>query len=290
MYELILIIIACIIVSLIGFVGIFFLGLKEELLQKIIFLLVGLAAGALLGGGLLDLLPEALEMSSNSNPLIDILLEQIGASVHIEYFPIIIENIQNITGVKIIPHLDNNTSILIYVVISFLLFFLIEKLLFWRHCHKIYCEIHTFAYMNMVGDTIHNFVDGLIIATTFIASIPLGVITFFAIVSHEIPQEIGDFAVLVHGGYSRRKALFMNFIVQLACVLGGILGYFIITLINAIIIFLLPFAVGGFLYISATDLTPELMKEESLKKSIGVFLAFILGIFLIWLMKYISQA
>lgn len=194
MYELILIIIACIIVSLIGFVGIFFLGLKEELLQKIIFLLVGLAAGALLGGGLLDLLPEALEMSSNSNPLIDILLEQIGASVHIEYFPIIIENIQNITGVKIIPHLDNNTSILIYVVISFLLFFLIEKLLFWRHCHKIYCEIHTFAYMNMVGDTIHNFVDGLIIATTFIASIPLGVITFFAIVSHEIPQEIGDFA------------------------------------------------------------------------------------------------
>ncbi|MFX1451750.1 MAG: ZIP family metal transporter, partial [Promethearchaeota archaeon] len=181
-------------------------------------------------------------------------------------------------------------NIMIYVITGFTMFFVIEKLLHWRHCHKGYCEIHTFAHMNLLGDSIHNFIDGLILAASFVASIPLGIITTIAIASHELPQEIGDFGVLIHGGYEKRRALLLNFLVALTVVFGGILGYFIVSLIEPIFIFLLPFAAGGFFYIAATDLIPELKKEESMKKSTLVLLIFLLGIFLMWLIRILFHA
>jgi zinc and cadmium transporter len=170
---------------------------------------------------------------------------------------------------------------------AFIFFFFMEKLLHWRHCHKADCPIHTFGYMNLFGDSIHNFIDGLVIASTFLIDFKLGIITTLAIALHEIPQEIGDFGVLIHAGFNKKKALILNFLVALTVVLGGIVGYFISFLLESIIPYLLPFAAGGFIYIAASDLMPEIRKEPSLKKSIGSFIIFILGIALMFLIKLI---
>lgn len=173
------------------------------------------------------------------------------------------------------------------VLIAFIFFFLMEKLLFWRHCHKENCSIHTFGYMNLVGDSLHNFIDGLIIASTFLIDIKLGIATTFAIALHEIPQEIGDFGVLIHAGFEKKKALIVNYLVALTVVLGGIIGYFISFNLHEIIPYLLPFAAGGFIYIAASDLMPELRKETNLKRSISSFAIFILGIVFMFLVKLI---
>ncbi len=178
-----------------------------------------------------------------------------------------------------------DTNPFIYVLIGFILFFLIEKVLHWRHCHKGKCDVHTFHYMNLIGDSIHNFIDGLIIAASFIVSIPLGLTTTIAIAAHEIPQEIGDFGVLIYGGFKKKKALVLNFIVALTIVLGGVVGYFVSQKIEQAVVFLLPFAAGGFIYIAATDLIPEIKKETNIKKSMATMLVFICGILLMWLIK-----
>jgi len=180
-----------------------------------------------------------------------------------------------------------NGDILILVLVGFILFFIIEKVLHWRHCHKGKCDVHTFHYMNLVGDSIHNFIDGLIMAAAFITSIPLGITTTFAIAAHEIPQEIGDFGVLIYGGFEKKKAIIMNFIVALTVVAGGIAGYIISSKIHDATTFLLPFAAGGFIYIAATDLVPEIKKELDFKKYMATLLIFILGIFIMWTVKYI---
>jgi len=114
--------------------------------------------------------------------------------------------------------------------------------------------------MNLIGDSVHNFIDGLIIATSFIVSIPLGFTTTIAIAAHDIPQEIGDFGVLVYGGFEKKKAIILNFVVALTVVIGGVVGYFISKSIEQAVVFLLPFAAGGFIYIAATDLVPERTK------------------------------
>jgi zinc and cadmium transporter len=163
-------------------------------------------------------------------------------------------------------------------LLAFVVFFLVEKILHWRHCHKGNCETHTFGYMNLVGDSIHNFIDGLMIAAAFIVDIKLGVITTFAIALHEIPQEIGDFGVLLHAGFKKSKALVYNYLVASVIVLGGIAGYFISSFSENIIIYLLPFAAGGFIYVASSDLLPELRKEINLKKSMASFIFFLIGI------------
>lgn len=174
------------------------------------------------------------------------------------------------------------------VLISFIVFFLIEKILHWRHCHNGHCDVHTFGYMSLFGDAFHNLIDGLMIAATFLIDIRLGITTSLAIALHEIPQEIGDFGVLLYSGFSRKKALLANFLVALTSVLGGFIGYFLFFHVENITAYLLPFTAGGFIYIAASDLLPEIRKELNFKKSMISFSIFILGIIIMYLFKLIG--
>ena len=180
---------------------------------------------------------------------------------------------------------SQGTDIFLFVLVGFILFFVIEKVLHWRHCHKGKCDVHTFTYMNLVGDTIHNFIDGLILAASFVTSVELGLTTTIAIAAHEIPQEIGDFGVLIYGGFKKKKAIILNFIVALTIVIGGLIGYFISKSVESAVTFLLPFAAGGFIYIAATDLIPEIKKELDFKKYMATLIVFIIGILIMWFIK-----
>jgi len=244
MSELFWIIAATIVVSLISFVGAVTLVLSERRVKKILLVLVGFAAGTLIGGAFLHLLPESIEKS------------------------------------------EETSNIFLSVIIGFVVFFLLEKLL-WRHCHEKTCPIRTFAYLNLFGDSVHNFIDGLVMAASFVVSIPLGMTTTLAIAAHEIPQELGDFGVLVFGGLKPRKALMLNFITALTAVVGGITGYYLYPYIGSGMIFLLPFAAGGFLYIAASDLVPELHKETNTIRTVLSFSSFLVGIILMWATKAI---
>jgi len=184
---------------------------------------------------------------------------------------------------------SEDVNIFVYVIIGFTLFFLIEKLLCWRHCHERKCPVHTFAYMNLFGDGVHNFIDGLIIAASFVIDIPLGISTTIAIALHEIPQEMGDFGVLVYGGFKRTHALLLNFVCAITAVLGGVFGYFLYDYVGSSILFLLPFAGGGFIYIAACDLIPEIRKEASLRKSLLSFGIFMVGILVMYATKFIAH-
>lgn len=244
MIVLLYIIVFTFLIALIAFVGVFTLAMKDQILKKILLILISLSAGVLMGGAFLHLLPEAVEASEG-------------------------------------------TDILVFVLAGFILFFIIEKVLHWRHCHNGKCDVHTFHYLNLIGDSVHNFIDGLIIAASFIISVPLGITTSIAIAAHEIPQEIGDFGVLIYGGFEKKKALVLNFIIAATIIIGGIIGYFVSKNIEEATMFLLPFAGGGFIYIAATDLIPEIKKEVNMKKSTATIIVFILGIIIMWFIKVI---
>jgi zinc and cadmium transporter len=243
MNDLVAILASVTVVSLISFVGVIFIGLKESLLRRIVMALVGFASGTLLGGAFFDLLPEAVNMI---NPPI---------------------------------------TIFYFVTLGIIVFFCIEKFLYWRHCHEEECQVHTFAYISLVGDGVHNFIDGMIIAATFVISFELGFITTLAVISHEIPQEIGDFGVLIYGGLSKRKALTYNFISALTAILGAIVTYYVVYLRSNYTL-LVPFAAGGFIYIAATDLMPELHKKSHAGESIIQLLSILLGL---GLMAYLTS-
>ena len=182
-----------------------------------------------------------------------------------------------------------SAGVFINVLIGFVAFLLIEKVLHWRHCHHGKCEIHTFAYMNIFGDIMHNLIDGMIIAASFVTNVGLGIVTTVAVSIHEIPQEIGDFGVLVHGGFTKNKALLLNFLTGLTAVLGGIIGYYLASYTSYTAELLLPLAAGGFIYVAASDLIPEIRKELDLKKSLLYFGVFVLGIILMYGLKLISN-
>lgn len=169
---------------------------------------------------------------------------------------------------------------------SFVLFFLFERFV-WRHCHKAKCEVHPFAYMNLLGDGLHNFIDGLVISASFLAGVELGIATSVAVALHEIPQEIGDFGVLVYGGMKPVKALALNFAVALTVILGGLTGLTLSTLIGESMIFLLPFTAGGFIYIASADLVPQLHETTDIHSTAISFGSLLLGILLMLLVKII---
>lgn len=190
--------------------------------------------------------------------------------------------------------LETTTSqtVFLSLLAGFVLFYAVERLLHWRHCHTAdgECPVHAFAYLNLIGDSLHNFMDGLLIAASFLASPILGWSTTVAIAAHELPQEIGDFAVLLHSGMSRGRALWLNFVTALVAVAGAIIGYFLISSYSVLPI-LLPITAGGFIYIATVDLVPELHRASSSnnKKALGHFLLFLLGIILMYLFKKFSH-
>lgn len=183
---------------------------------------------------------------------------------------------------------EGGVGVVNFVIPGILLFFILERFLHWQHCHdKPYCKVHTFAYMNLVGDGIHNFIDGVVIGASYLVSVQLGVASTIAIVLHEIPQEVGDFAVLLYGGFTKERALLLNFLTALTAVLGAVAAFYVMPLFESYIPALLAFAAGGFVYIAGSDLVPELKKEVELKNSALVMLFMLMGIGVLWFTKII---
>lgn len=147
---------------------------------------------------------------------------------------------------------------------------------------------HPFAYNILVGDALHNFVDGMVVAASFLVSVPVGIATAAAVIFHEIPQEIGDFGSLVYGGLSKMKALVFNFLTALAAILGAILVLAVGDGSGKIVSFLIPFTAGGFIYIAASDLIPELHKENDIKRSIGHLIFLVAGVMLMFVLLYLE--
>lgn len=178
-------------------------------------------------------------------------------------------------------------AIFLYLLLGFAIFFLLEQFLQWRHQHTATPQVKPFSYLILVSDSVHNFIDGLIIAASFVTNFHLGIATTLAVALHEIPQELGDFAVLVYGGFGRNRALVFNFATALTAILGGIVGYLASSIMETSIIYLLPFAAGNFIYIAAADLIPEIKHQVSLRRSSVHFIIFLIGISIMLAVKYI---
>jgi len=230
------------IVSLVSFIGLLFVGMKEGVLGRLLMVLVGFASGSMIGAAFFDLIPEAVEAGSN---------------------------------------------VWLYIVTGIMFFFVMEKFLYWRHCHDENCQVHSFAYLNLIGDGVHNFVDGALIAGSFLISASLGFTTTLAVVFHEIPQELGDFGVLVFGGFARKRALTYNFLSAATAVVGALTTYVLSSQVQSLPALLVPFAAGGFIYVAATDLMPELHKRTQPRDSLVQLLTLLAGIALMFVLELV---
>jgi zinc and cadmium transporter len=205
--------------------------------------------------------------------------------------------------IEVLPHAfeksDSIQATAATVLFGILGFFILEKLVLWRHCHVEECEAHDphtpaapahnhhdhgrSGLMILVGDTFHNFVDGVLIAAAFMADIQLGIVTAIAIIAHEVPQEVGDFLILLHSGYSKQKAMLLNVIASAAMVIGGVLAYFTLQLAEALVTPLLALAAASMLYVAVADLIPGLHRRPELAATAQQVLLIGLGIATIWL-------
>jgi zinc and cadmium transporter len=181
--------------------------------------------------------------------------------------------------------LGASLGVFLFLILGFCLFFVLEQFLHWRHQHDKTHGIKPFSYLILVSDSMHNFIDGLIIAASFVVSFPVGITTTLAVALHEIPQELGDFGVLVYGGFSKTRALTFNYISAMTAIVGGVVGYFASSVMGASVVYLLPFAAGNFIYIAAADLIPEIKHGVSLRRSIIHFFVFLAGIGVMLLVK-----
>lgn len=225
-------------VSLVSLIGILALSLRASFLNASVFALVSLSVGALVGDAFFHLIPEAYS-----------------------------EGDSFLTS--------------IFIIGGILVFFVIEKFLHWHHHHGLEAvepATHPVGKMILVSDGVHNFIDGLIIGASFLISPEIGIATTIAVILHEIPQEIGDYGVLIHAGYSKTKALFFNFVSALFAFLGAGVSLLLGLQSESFAGILLPFAAGGFIYIAMTDLIPELHKEKGLKTSVVQLVAILVGI------------
>ena len=207
--------------TLLGFVGVLTLKLRRKTFNTLVYILVSFAAGSLIGGAFFHLIPEAVE---RINPL--------WASV--------------------------------ILILGFLTFLLLEQWLHWHKCGKETCpkkHAHSYTYLMVIGDFIHNIIDGLILIGSFLANATIGVVTAIMILVHELPEELGIFAVLVHGGVEEKKSIYYSVVAQSSVLIGIILGYFFLKNSQVFVSYLLPFAAGGFIYIGASDLIPEVNRE-----------------------------
>lgn len=177
----------------------------------------------------------------------------------------------------------------LYILIGFGIFFIVEKILHWHHSHYGQKEHRNpLGILSLLGDSLHNFLDGMIIGATFFVDIKLGFITTAAVALHEIPQEIAEFGVLTYSGFSRRRALLLNFFSATTVILGGIMSYVLRGFVGEWIALFLLFAVGTFLYIGASDFVPEVRREENLKKSFSLLSVFAAGIAFMWVFSLIE--
>lgn len=227
-------------ISLISLIGLATLSLKEGALRKMLFLLISLAAGALLGDAFIHLLPEAF---AEADP----------------------------------------TSVSIFALAGILSFLVIEKFLHWHHSHgesdeEEHARIHPLGHLVIVSDSVHNFVDGIAIGAAFLVSPEIGIATTIAIALHEIPQEIGDFGLLLHSGFSRARALFMNFVSALTAFAGVGIAFWLAETHGALVPLVAAFAAGNFIYIALADLVPEIHKTRGASRGIAQFLVILAGL------------
>jgi zinc and cadmium transporter len=173
------------------------------------------------------------------------------------------------------------TATALILISGILVSFGVERFLQWRHCHIPTSSEHphSFAYMNLFGDSVHNLIDGLIVGGSYLASIPLGIATTIAVIFHEIPQEMGDFSVLIYGGFTKKKALMFNFLTALTAILGAIIALALGSYLEGFVPLLIPFAAGNFIYIAGSDLIPELRKDSpELRKSAMMLFSLVMGV------------
>jgi zinc and cadmium transporter len=226
-----------VVISLISLIGVVTLSLNKTKLRAMLLFMVSFAVGGLFGDAFIHLLPESFE--------------ELGVNMQ--------------------------TSLL--VLSGIFIFFILEKFIRWRHCHIPTSKehMHPVAALNLIGDGVHNMLDGMIVAASFVVSVPIGIATTLAVILHEIPQEIGDFGILIYSGMPVKKALFMNFLSGLTSVVGAIIALTLESRIKGFSTYLLPITAGGFLYIGGSDLIPELHKEDHVKISTSALqLGFIL--------------
>ncbi len=230
--------ISVIAISLISFVGAVALTLKGDLLKRSVFILVSLAVGALLGDVFVHIIPEAY------------------------------------------GELDDPLLISLAFIAGILLFFVLEKVLHWHHHTSEHVEEHPHPVgkMVLIGDGVHNFIDGLIVAGSYLVSVEVGIATTVAVILHEIPQEIGNFGVLIHAGYTKAKALWYNFLSALSAVVGAIVALAIGSMTETFAFWLLPLTAGGFMYVALSDLIPELHKDRRLSQGVIQVLAIMVGV------------
>ena len=232
--------ISVLIISLISVLGAVVLFIKSDQLKRVLLVLVAFSTGALLGDAFIHLIPEAVGNSGGFS-----------------------------------------NTVTIGIFSGLLLFFVLEKFLRWRHCHDVDCKDHNqkhLGMMNLVGDATHNFIDGLLIGASFLVSVPLGITTTIAVAIHEIPQELGDFGVLLHSGYKPLQAIKYNLLSALTAIIGAVVALLIGSQATSFIHYAIPITAGGFIYIALSGLVPELHKEESLLKSTIQLLAMIAGV------------
>lgn len=235
------------IVSIVSLIGLITFSMNAKKLNAWLIYLVSFSAGALFGDAFLHLLPEVMKQNE---------------------FRIATSG---------------------FILFGIFLFFVTEKIIHFQHYHSHGKKghVHSFAIMNLIGDGFHNFLDGLIIGASYIISIPVGTATTIAVVLHEIPQEIGDFGVLLHGGFSKTRAMFFNFLSAVFAIFGAFVSLIVSSYVENIQVFIVPMAIGGFIYIAGSNLIPELHKEFTVKKAIIELLTFALGIFvmvaLLWM-------
>lgn len=234
------------VVSSISLIGVFFLSFKPEKLKQIQLLLVALATGGLLGGAFIHLIPETFESFKN-------------------------------TG---------NASVML--VVGFLIFFILERFLHWQHNHTTGLSngIKPIGPISLFADAMHNLLDGILIGAAFLYNTQIGIATTFVVLLHEIPQEIGDFGILIHAGYTVRKALFYNFLSACSSFLGAFLILLFKNSAEIVSKGILPIAAGSFIYLAAADLIPELHTEKTIKNSIYQFIAILVGVGLLLLFHH----
>lgn len=228
-----------VIISLISLAGVLALVMNKELLSKSVFVLVSLAVGALLGDVFIHIIPETYE------------------------------------------ELGEPLLISLTFIAGILIFFVLEKILHWHHHTREHAESHPHPVGNMVliGDGVHNLIDGLIVAASYMVSIEVGIATTVAVVLHEIPQEIGNFGVLIHAGYSTGKALWYNFLSALTSIAGAVIALSIGSTVEDFAAWLLPLTAGGFIYIALSDLIPALHQDRTSGRGVIQVLAILVGVF-----------